>query len=254
MIGISPNEFVGPTAWRVVDLDEHALHRLVEVERVHGRVERSRVSTSPGASVRGTSGATRPPWPITVGAGNVAPLPTTVTVGLPSSVVDRFGRGATRPEFTDRTADEHAVRDRDGRLRTREDEQALARRDVVVGLRVLEPETVRADRRDDAGHRGDLLPDERRAVRRALDVVDEGGRRRRVAATTARSFAGRVLRCRRTGGEVGGVVVGVGGAITGANIRRRVGQARCGRGLEVVRRAVADEVAHARGARARRPT
>src|SRR5690349_6578658 len=58
---------------------------------------------SPGLSARGTGGAVSPPTPMTTGAGRAAPVDTTVTVGLPISVLDRLlaappGRNSlTRP-------------------------------------------------------------------------------------------------------------------------------------------------------------
>ena len=166
----------------VVDLHEHALEALVEVDAVLGGSNTPLVSTSPVESSSITSvGGTRPPSPMTV-AGIAGTAPAETTVGVTISVIVRLskplavgGQDGKQPARNSWTRPLTRTVGCPARLQScTEDEDALVRAQVGVRLWSLACRSRgRGDSGDDARHsgrRGWPSYGERWAL--TLDVVD----------------------------------------------------------------------------------
>src|SRR5258705_360310 len=136
---------------RVDDAQQHALDRLVEVERVGRRVEGDRpldVARAVRAGRDRSGEATRAEQRRRRDGGRA---------GLGDLRADQLGRGQVvvvpaRPVLADLADDGHRVPDGDTRRGRGVDEDALAGRRVVIGVGVLQVEAAAADRGDHARH------------------------------------------------------------------------------------------------------
>ena len=178
---ISPKAFVGPTT-TIPSRPGRASPRATRRSRYRpwsGRTCR-RFRRAGRVIVDHLRRRARPPAPITNGAGSGLPLETTLIDGVMISVVVRLalasppGRiSVTWPPTRERLADADGWRARNAGRK-----DGVGRGDVAVAGGVLHREAVRADGCDDARARRYDPPDERRDVRRALDLVDPSEERR----------------------------------------------------------------------------
>ena len=197
---------------RVVDLDEHPLEALVEVDSVLGGVEHA-------AHLDVTGG-------VVLDGGNRGDA----TAGADDGRCDRGARAGrvdggvhdlrrreviraapARPELADHAGDGDGVAAGDGGRRRCEDEETLGGGVVGVWARILHPEAVVTERGHDARHAGHDKVGVRGKMLTALDVVDakarDGRRREREGVVARRGVADRILDRVGLDGDRAGVTV-----------------------------------------------